>query len=168
MVAGIIYYWPGSAELQRSLEKDYPTQALPYLQAHPPNGNVLNFYLWGGYLGWNDRDLKVFLDSRVDIFEYAGVLKDYFEVLGVQNSKAVFDKYQIRYVLFPQKEIITYTLEHDPGWKVLYRDSMTVLLERVDAGSRADLDVTLHTFAIAEPGTASVGAARRKGRLLRQ
>src|SRR6266704_3097867 len=131
MVAGIIYYWPGSAELQRSLEKDYPTQALTYLQAHPPKGNVLNFYLWGGYLGWNDRDLKVFLDSRVDIFEYAGVLKDYFEVLGVQNSKAVFDKYQIRYVLFPQKEIITDTLEHDPEWKVLYRDSMTVLLERV-------------------------------------
>jgi len=31
----------------------------------------------GGYLGWNDRELKVFLDSRVDIFEYAGVLKDY-------------------------------------------------------------------------------------------
>ena len=112
------------------------------MQAHPPNGNVLNFYLWGGYLGWNDRDLKVFLDSRVDIFEYASVLKDYFDVLGVQNSKAVFDKYKIRYVLFPQKEIITYTLEHDPDWKVLYRDSMTVLLERVDAGSRADLDVT--------------------------
>ncbi len=145
MVAGILYYWPGSAELQRSLEKDYPTQALPYLQAHPPNGNVLNFYLWGGYLGWNDRDLKVFLDSRVDIFEYAGVLKDYFEVLGIQNSKAVFDKYEIRYILFPQKEIITYTLEHDPEWKVLYRDSMTVLLERVDADSRADLDVTQHT-----------------------
>ena len=51
MVAGILYYWPGSGELERSLEKDYPTQALPYLQAHPPNGNVLNFYLWGGYLG---------------------------------------------------------------------------------------------------------------------
>ncbi len=118
MVAGILYYWPGSAELQRS---------------------------WGGYLGWNDRDLKVFLDSRVDIFEYAGVLKDYFEVLGIQNSKAVFDKYEIRYILFPQKEIITYTLEHDPEWKVLYRDSMTVLLERVDADSRADLDVTQHT-----------------------
>jgi hypothetical protein len=63
----------------------------------------------------------------------------------VQNSKAVFDKYQIRYVLFPKKEVITYTLEHDPDWKVLYRDSMTVLLERVNAGSRADLDVSPRT-----------------------
>jgi hypothetical protein len=131
MLAGMVYYWPRSDYLQRSLEKEYPTRALPYLQTHALEGNVLNFYLWGGYLGWNDRDLKVFLDSRVDIFEYAGVLKDYFDVLEVQNSKPVFDKYNIRYVLFPQSEILTYTLEHDPEWRVLYRDSMTVLLERV-------------------------------------
>jgi hypothetical protein len=133
MIAGMVYYWPSSDYLRRSLEENYPTRALPYLQTHPLEGNMMNFYLWGGYLGWNDRNLKIFLDSRVDIFEYAGVLKDYFEVLGVRNSKPVFDKYNIRYVLFPQSEILTYALEHDPEWRVLYRDSMTVLLERVGA-----------------------------------
>ena len=135
MIAGMVYYWPRSVELQHSLAKEYPAQALPYLIDHPPNGNVLTFYLWGGYLGWNDPSLRVFLDSRVDIFEYAGVLKDYFEALGVRNSKAVFSKYNIRYVLFPQSEILTYTLEHDPEWKVIYRDQSTVLLQRTDSAS---------------------------------
>jgi len=130
MVAGMVYYWPNTAYLQNELEKEYPAKALPYLRAHPPQGNTLNFYLWGGYLEWNNPGLKVFLDSRVDIFEYAGVLKDYFELLGVQNSQAVLDKYSIRYVLFPQSETLTYVLEHDPAWKVLYRDPLTVLLER--------------------------------------
>ena len=91
---------------------------------------MLNFYLWGGYLGWNDRNVKVFVDSRVDIFEYAGVFKDYIDLLGLKEPKSILDKYKIRYVLFPHGEPLTYVLEHDPGWKVLYSDRISVLLER--------------------------------------
>src|SRR5207245_4450208 len=83
MIGSIIHYSPTSAEMQKSLSEKYPTQALTYLKAHPPDGPVLNFYLWGGYLAWNDRDLKVFIDSRVDIYEYAGVLKDYLYLLNL-------------------------------------------------------------------------------------
>jgi hypothetical protein len=142
MIAGMIYYWPTNTYLQKELDKEYPTEALAYLQTHPVQGNVLNFYLWGGYLEWHQRDIKVFLDSRVDIFEYAGVLQDYFELLGVQKAKPVLNKYKIRYVLFPQSETLTYVLEHDSGWKVLYRDNLTVLLERADESAAAPVDVT--------------------------
>lgn len=142
MIAGMIYYWPRTPYLEGQLEKEYPTQALSYLQAHPLHGNVLNFYLWGGYVEWHQRDVKVFLDSRVDIFEYAGVLQDYFEILGVQNAKPVLDRYKIQYVFFPQSETLTYMLEHDPGWRVLYRDNLAVLLERADKVPVATSDVT--------------------------
>jgi len=135
MIGSMIHYWPTSAELQRSVDKDYPTHVLPFLKAHPQNGPMLNFYLWGGYLGWNDPNVKVFIDSRVDIFEYAGVLKDYIDLLGVREAKTVLDKYNIRYVLFPSSELLTYELEHDPQWKVLYRDQLSVLLERIDGSS---------------------------------
>ena len=135
MIGSIIHYWPTSAEMQKSLSEKYPTQALSYLKAHPPDGPVLNFYLWGGYLAWNDRDLKVFIDSRVDIYEYAGVLKDYLDLLNLSQSKSILDKYKIRYVLFPQpggysESALTYVLEHDSQWKVIYSDATTVLLER--------------------------------------
>ena len=135
MIGSIIHYWPTSAEMQKSLSEKYPTQALTYLKAHPPDGPVLNFYLWGGYLAWNDRALKVFIDSRVDIYEYAGVLKDYLDLLNLSQSKSILDKYKIRYVLFPQpggysESALTYVLEHDSQWKVIYSDATTVLLER--------------------------------------
>jgi len=103
MIAGMVYYWPKNNYLQSQLDKEYPTQALAYLRAHPLQGNTLNFYLWGGFLEWHQRDVKVFLDSRVDIFEYAGVLQDYFEILGVQNAKSALDKYKISIRPFPPK-----------------------------------------------------------------
>jgi hypothetical protein len=135
MVGSVIHYWPSASEMQKTLSEKYPTEAISYLKAHPPDGRVLNFYLWGGYLGWNDKDLKTFIDSRVDIFEYAGVFKDYLDMLGLEQSKRIFDKYQIRYVLFPHpggysESALTYVLEHDPEWKIIYSDHLSVLLER--------------------------------------
>ena len=140
MIAGLIYFWPTSRQLQQSLDQEYPTQAVQYLKAHPLQGPMLNFYLWGGYLGWNDNDLKVFIDSRVDIFEYEGVFKDYLDLLGVRHANEVFDKYKIRYVLLPKDDatneaLLRYWMEHDPAWTVRYSDAVSVLFERTNAAS---------------------------------
>jgi hypothetical protein len=135
MLGSIIHYWPSSSELQKSVSEKYPAKALSYLEAHPLEGPMLNFYLWGGYLGWNNKNIRVFIDSRVDIFEYTGVFKDYLDLMGLEKSKAILDKYKIRYVLFPHpggysESAITYVLEHDPEWKVTYSDDLSILLER--------------------------------------
>jgi hypothetical protein len=149
LLAAMAFFWPREARVRRSVEETYPAGVLPYLQAHPPQGNVLNFYLWGGYLGWNDPEVKVFIDSRVDIFEYAGVLKDYLDLLGTDNLQkrpdALLDKYKIQYVLFPLNDSanplhvageLAYVLEHDPHWKILYKDKVCELLERQDPAAR--------------------------------
>jgi len=139
MIAGVAHYWPREAQLQALVADQYPAQAVSYLQAHPPSGPMLNFYLWGGYLNWRDPSLKVFIDSRVDIFEYSGVLQDFLDLLALKNPELVLDKYRIRYVLFPRGEPLTYLLQHDPIWKVIYSDKISVLLERNsdDAAVRA-------------------------------
>ncbi len=130
MIAGAVHYWPQESQLQATVGEQYPVKAMSYLQAHPASGPVLNFYLWGGYMNWRDPDLKVFIDSRVDIFDYTGVLKDFLDLLALNNPEPLLDKYQIRYVLFPHNEPLTYVLEHDPKWKVRYSDQLSVLLER--------------------------------------
>ena len=141
------YTWPKNAQVKSSVEESYPSGMLTYLQEHPPQGNVLNFYLWGGYMEWHDPGFKVFIDSRVDIFEYEGVLKDYLVLLGADAMEnrpdPILEKYKIRYVLFPRKDNpnpllnapgisgnLVHVLENDPNWKTLYRDSVSVLLEK--------------------------------------
>ena len=130
MILAICWYWPRSAELQNSVNQQYPSEALGFLHTHPLKGRMLNFYLWGGYLGWNDRNLKIFVDSRVDIFEYDGVLKDYLDLLSLNRSESILNKYQIGYVLFPPSEPLAYALEHDSNWRVIFKDDLSVLLER--------------------------------------
>jgi hypothetical protein len=131
MVTGMARYYPTTPALERSVAEHYPTEILPFLRSHEPKGPMLNEYLWGGYLGWNDRNLKVFIDSRVDMFEYAGVLQDYLDLLALNKPQSILDKYQIRYVLFPPSQPLTYALEHDRGWKVVTKNQVSVLLERV-------------------------------------
>jgi len=136
MIAGIAYYWPRQAQLQRSVDDQYPLQAVSYLQTHPPSGPIVNYYLWGGYLNWKDPNLKVFIDGRADIFEYSGVFQDYLSLLGLEASELILDKYKARYVLFPRHEPLTYFMEHDPKWKTVYSDQLSVLLERIEDDPR--------------------------------
>jgi hypothetical protein len=48
----------------------------------------------------------------------------------LKDPDAVIEKYRIKYVLFPPTEAYTYVLEHDPRWKVLYKDNVCVLLQK--------------------------------------
>ena len=139
LVFWVTYSYPPATTpaLEDSVATVYPARILPYLQVHPPNGPVLNAYLWGGYLLWHNRDLKVFIDSRVDIYEYSGVFADYLELAGLKNPQRILDKYQIRYILFPPDEPLHYVLEHDPGWKIDYRDEICTLFERKQQSSQA-------------------------------
>ena len=108
----------------------YPVEALPFLKTFRPQGNVLNDYLWGGFLVWNAPAIPVFVDSRVDIFERAGVFKDYLDTAHLEHSRELLDKYRIRYVLFRRDTPLVYLLQSTPDWKVDYQDRVTILLER--------------------------------------
>jgi hypothetical protein len=143
IVGLMVYFWPREAKVQSTVAETYPAGILSYLRAHPPQGNVLNFYLWGGYLGWHNSEMKDFVDSRVDIFEYAGVLQDYLDLLGTDTIQKrpdpILEKYKIQYVLFPPSDStnknlvgggLVYVLQHDARWRVLYKDKVCVLLEK--------------------------------------
>jgi hypothetical protein len=143
MIVAMAYFWPHAAAIRKSQAETYPAGLLTFAKAHPLQGNVVNYYLWGGYLEWNDPAIKVFIDSRVDIFEYAGVLQDYLDLLGsdslVRRIDPILQKYNARYVLFPPGDSsnpllrgsgLIYLLQHDPHWKVAYQDKICVLMER--------------------------------------
>jgi len=138
IIGGVAHYWPRESQLQRLVDDQYPIEVVSYLQAHPPAGPIVNYYLWCGFLNWKDPNLKIFVDGRADIFEYTGVLQDYLTLLQIRDPEAILDKYKARYVLFPHQEPLTYFLEHDPKWKTVYSDRVSVLLERTPSEPGTD------------------------------
>jgi hypothetical protein len=141
IIAAVAHYWPRQSKLESLVAEQYPVKAASYLESHPSRGPMLNFYLWGGYVNWRDPNVKVFIDSRVDIFEYAGVLQDFLDLLALKQPDSLLQKYHIRYVLFPPAEPLTYALQHDDQWQTVYSDNVSVLLERKPAsGNRAGND----------------------------
>ena len=93
--------FPTEQSLATDIAKTYPVKSAGYLgslvQQQP--GRIFNDYLWGGYLELNSRNVPVFIDSRTDIFEYRGVLKDYLDFTHLNNSLEILDKYKIRYLM---------------------------------------------------------------------
>jgi len=121
---------PSNAKLEQSGAASFPLRAQTYLSRWRPQGNVFNDFLWGGFLIWNDRQVPVLIDSRVDIFEYNGVFRDYLDAACLKNSLAILDKYHIRHVVFRKDAPLVYLLEHTAGWKVEYEDQTTAILGR--------------------------------------
>ncbi|ADW67532.1 hypothetical protein [Granulicella tundricola] len=111
----------------------FPDQSLPFLATFHPQGRVFNEFLWGGFLVWHKRDTPVFIDSRVDIFEYNGTFKDYLDIVRLKDSLALLDRYQIRYVFFERDSPLIYLLKTTHHWKVDYEDNTSSLLERSEA-----------------------------------
>lgn len=121
---------PSSGWLAEQVASEYPSQAVAYLDSFHPRGKVLNDYDWGGFLIWHTRRIPVFVDSRVDIFEYRGVFADYLDIMGLKNSQGLMKKYDIRYVLYAREKPLASLLRDSPEWKILYEDGTAVLFER--------------------------------------
>jgi len=133
VLIGIAWFHPTAAGTEQAVAKEFPAGIVGYWEAHPPQGRVFNFFEWGGFLGWRDAAFRDFVDSRVDLFEYAGIFRDYLAVTAMQHPDRMLDKYGIRYVLFPRDSPVTEALERETGaggWKVDYADPVCVLLER--------------------------------------
>lgn len=122
----------------------FPEAALPFLGNFQPSGPLFNECLWGGYLTFNTPRLKVFIDSRFDIYERNGTLKDYLDIIDLNHSLALLDRHQIRYVLFERDSPLVYLLQQTHRWQPLYDDGSTILLER----AASTLDVASATGGV--------------------
>ena len=79
---------------------------------------------------WAQPEVKTFIDSRTDIFEYTGVLKDYLDATGLKDTLNVLDRRQVQWVLFPSKDPLSYFLAHTDNWRVVYNDGVAEIFER--------------------------------------
>src|ERR1700733_10192841 len=114
-VLGVVaLYFPTLDTLQKGLAADYPLQTIASIQ---PSWRTLNQEHLGGIMDFNSK--PTFIDTRWDTFEHHGIMKDFIDILHLQNSLGLLDKYHIDHVLLRKSEPLSYLLERTPGWKVL-------------------------------------------------
>jgi hypothetical protein len=161
-IAAMVWGLPSQRELDDKVAADYPVRAVRYLREHPPAGAVFNQYNFGGYLVWS-QGLKrgVFIDGRGDLYESAGTLSDYLDIIGIEpDALSLLQKYDIQTCLISRGEPLATLLSAVPAWRQTYSDDVSVILTR-DAGSaaaQARLSITptamqasLRTFSSAAP-----------------
>jgi hypothetical protein len=125
---------PTTTRLEQEMKKEFPVGAVDYLRDHPALGRMFNDDHWGGFLIWSlGSSRKVFIDGRLDIYEYSGVLEDYIRAVAIpKDANEVFRKYQVEACLLNRvrEADLASTISRDPAWKTAYSDAQSVIFLR--------------------------------------
>jgi len=129
----LIAGFPTQQVLDTQVSVLFPVGAVSFLNSHPQKGNIFNQYEWGGFLEWNLPQVPTFIDSRTDIFEYKGVLRDYFAISTFNDSQKLLDKYKITYIVYPTHTPLAYFLANNARWEQIYQDNQAIIYRRLDS-----------------------------------
>ena len=129
----IVYLaFPSRTNIKKQIEKNSPAKAVAFLESNHFAGNMLNDYTDGGYLIWAAPTHPVFIDGRAEIYEWAGVLREYGQWAMLQsNPNTLPDKYRVNFCLLARNSPMARVLPFLPGWQEVYSDDHSVIFKRV-------------------------------------
>jgi hypothetical protein len=116
-------------------EKIFPVQAVERsLQQLTPAATVpriLTSDQWADYLIFRlYPHQRVFFDGRSDFYGPA-IGSDYRKLLSGESPwRELLDRYHFDLALLPHDWALSTALEHEPGWRLVYHDSVAVLFAR--------------------------------------
>lgn len=117
-------------------ESIYPTEPIKYLKENIDIDNMLlyNEYDFGSYLMYND--LKVFIDSRCDLYTKQfndlkyDIFDDFINMANLYQER--FDYYGITHILIYQTNPLSELLKDDLNYKLLYADDYYEIYEKIN------------------------------------
>lgn len=139
---GIILLFPSMLRLHAMVMSAYPVGAVHYLDRIPGLGNQFNREEMGGFLIWAMPERKVFIDGRNDLYEYGGVLWDYYNFVSFRSRPSeFFGKYNIQSALLRRDDVLVGLLQTLPGWSPAYCDANSVVFVRSEPGQTLARDM---------------------------
>jgi hypothetical protein len=107
-----------------------PVAATAWLRDHAPRARILNVYAWGGWLGRELPDARVFIDGRSDIYGDAPI-RAYAQAINLQADPAqLLDRYEIDHIVFWPDSALAGWLDRNPAWRRVYTDGQAAIWER--------------------------------------
>ena len=110
--------------------KIFPVRAADVLLTKTlPDGNMFNYFPWGGYLLyrlWPEQ--LVFIDGQTDFYGEA-LTREYEQVLTQTGDwQMILQKYRVEWVIMPTDSSLIRTLSTSTQWKTFYQDSTATIL----------------------------------------
>jgi hypothetical protein len=132
LVLGVsVLSFPNHIMIEREIEKSNPVKAVEFLKRSGLRGNLLNEFIYGGYLIWAAPERKVAVDGRGDLYEAAGVLTDYLKWTALQaDPHEYLEKQHIRICLVTKDAPAVRVLPLLDGWTKVYSDERAAILAR--------------------------------------
>ncbi len=109
----------------------FPVDAVNWLQDNPQQGEMFNYFIWGGYLLYREwPDMRVFIDGQTDFYGEQ-LTREYLDVITLEPGwESILAAHDVDWVILPVKELAARALEQNEAWSVVYRDETTLLLHR--------------------------------------
>ena len=109
----------------------FPVDAVDANKGQLPEGNVFNYFPWGGYLLhrlWPAQ--LVFIDGQTDFYG-EDLTREYEQVITLQDGwRDVLEKYNVDWVFMPSNSILVEYLLSESGWKIYYLDEVAAIITR--------------------------------------
>jgi hypothetical protein len=136
VIIGLLLYFrqantPGQS-VNRFDAAVFPVEAVDWLESNPVEGNMFNYFPWGGYLLYREwPGMRVFIDGQTDFYGEA-LTREYEKVITLaQEWQAVLAKYDVRWVIMPNESLLADRLEQmTDEWQLAYDDPTAVIYFR--------------------------------------
>jgi len=126
----IFLAFPTSKALATQVDAQSPVKAVEFIKANQLSGNMLNEYVFGGYLIWAMPEHPVFVDGRSDVFEETGVLGEFADWATLRSDPVrLLDEYKIGFCLLARQSPMAKVLPL-LGWTAVYSDSNSTVFVR--------------------------------------
>ena len=117
-----------SGKQSDEVNRTYPAQAVDWILANKPGGNLFNPYNWGGYLIWRlYPEYRVYIDGRADVYG-SSFLSDYIELTVMKPGwEEQFQQQEIQTVLAEPNSVMANLLRQLPVWQVVFENENSVI-----------------------------------------
>lgn len=117
--------------LRQAERENYPTGAIAYMRTHTLPNHVFTSYGWGGYVLWNlFPRYSDYMDSRADTLFNNRILHGYLSAYAAKPDwRTVLRDNHVDLVLVERTAPLAQVLAQDPGWRLDYGDSASVLYQ---------------------------------------
>ena len=113
-----------------AFSKFLPIDAVEFLKAEKPQGELFNSYNWGGYLLWALPEYPVFIDGRTDLYNDQ-LIREWLDIMNVELGwQGLLDQYGARLILIENGSTLSRALQMEAEWERIYEDPLAVIYEK--------------------------------------